>query len=198
MKIHEQSNKSFTFDPRFNYLPAGDRYLLDSGKRQHKLNVIGTGVIGQEHMLVTYLEGRAEILGIHDPNPGSVQAAQEIQKRFNPDKALRVYDSLHAACTDPDCDGLLICTPNYTHIDVVKTAVQSSTAILLEKPIATNLEDAFTIYEIANNYPALFQIGLQYRYKAIYQEAIFEALNRQTLGDIKTISMIEHRMPFSR
>jgi predicted dehydrogenase len=42
----------------------------------------------------------------------------------------------------------------------------------------------------------VFQIGLQYRYKSIASEAIHEALERRTIGDIKLISMQEHRIPF--
>ncbi|MCB0153802.1 MAG: Gfo/Idh/MocA family oxidoreductase, partial [Anaerolineae bacterium] len=36
----------------------------------------------------------------------------------------------------------------------------------------------------------------QYRYKSIYTEAIHEALERRVLGDLKTISLLEHRAPF--
>jgi len=83
-----------------------------------------------------------------------------------------------------------------TYGQIVKEAVKSGKHILLEKPMATTLQDALQITQIAKNYSAIFQIGLQYRYKAIYAEAIHEALERKTLGDIKTISILEHRVPF--
>jgi predicted dehydrogenase len=37
---------------------------------------------------------------------------------------------------------------------------------------------------------------LQYRYKPIYVEAIHEAKERRSLGEIKTITILEHREPF--
>ncbi len=49
---------------------------------------------------------------------------------------------------------------------------------------------------IAAAHDGIFQVGLQYRYKSIYTEAIHEVLERRVLGDIKTVSMTEHRMPF--
>jgi len=193
----EQHAKSFTFDPGFNYLPDEDRYLLSNGTPKYKFNVIGTGVNGQEHIRVTHLEGRATIHGVYDPNRLSVERAQITHAQYAPKAApLVVYDSLEAACSDPAVDGRFISTPNYTHLDVLRVAAQSGKHILLEKPIATTIQDAYAITQIADAYPAVFQLGLQYRFKAMYSEAIYEALTRKTLGDIKLIGIQEHRIPF--
>jgi predicted dehydrogenase len=73
---------------------------------------------------------------------------------------------------------------------------KSGTHILLEKPMATTIADAWEIAQTAKAHPAVFQIGLQYRYKPIYVEAIHAALERKTIGDIKTITILEHRFPF--
>lgn len=144
---------------------------------------------------MTTLEGRAVIHGIYDPHPPSIETAKREYAKYSGNE-LKVYDSLEQACDDPEVDALLICTPNYTHLEVVKTAVKSGKHILLEKPMATTIADAHEITKIADGYDAVFQIGLQYRYKSIYVEAIHEALTRQSLGEIKTVSMQEHRPPF--
>ena len=194
--IKELRSRSLAYDPHFAYVPEGDRYILSKGDAKYKFNVIGTGVNGQEHITVTHLEGNATIHGVYDPNPGSFVAAERTNARFEPDTKLVNYDSLEACCNDPEVDGLIICTPNYTHLDVVKVAAKSGKHILLEKPIATTVKDAYEIAEIANSYENVFQIGLQYRYKAIYTEAIYEALERKSLGDIKMVNILEHRLPF--
>lgn len=195
-KGKELRSRAMSLSPRFAYLPAKDRYLLAQEPPRYRFNVIGAGINGQEHIAVTYLEGRAIIHGVYDPNPLSVQSARQVNGRFSPSTDLVIYDSLAAACNDPAVDGLIICTPNYTHLDVVREAIKSGKPILLEKPIATTVADAFAISEIAEEYPAVFQIGLQYRYKSIYTEAIYEALTRQSIGTIKMIGITEHRIPF--
>jgi Predicted dehydrogenases and related proteins len=91
---------------------------------------------------------------------------------------------------------LIIATPNYTHVTVLREAVRSGKHILLEKPMATTLPDACQIMRIAERYDAVLQVGLQYRYKPIYVEAIHEALVRRSIGQIKTITILEHREPF--
>ncbi|MGC9399849.1 MAG: Gfo/Idh/MocA family protein [Anaerolineae bacterium] len=191
----ELRNRFFARSPHFDYLPDEDRYLLALDEPKYKFNVIGTGANGQEHIRITHLEGRAGIHGIYDPNPRSVERAKIAHEEFS-DEKLIVYDSLEAACEDPEVDGLIISTPNYTHIDVIRVAVKSGKHILLEKPMATTLPDAYEIMRLAQTYEAVFQIGLQYRYKAMYYEAIHEALERRTVGDIKIISILKHRIPF--
>ena len=189
-------SRAFSLNPRFNYLTDKDRHLLSLEAPKYKFNIIGTGINGQEHIEVSYLEGRAGIHGVYDPHPASIAAAQQLMKQWAPGQELVVYDSLEAACLDPEIDGIIICTPNYTHLDIVKVAIQSGKPLLVEKPIATTIEDAFTISEIADDYPNVFQIGLQYRYKPTCSEAIYEVLTRRTIGEVKTISILEHRIPF--
>jgi predicted dehydrogenase len=62
--------------------------------------------------------------------------------------------------------------------------------------MATTIEDAREIAQIAKNYERVFQIGLQYRHKAIYSEAIHEVFERKAVGDVKTLNIVEHRIPF--
>jgi len=191
----EFANRLHALSPKFAYLPKEDRFLMDPGPLKYRFNVLGAGVNGQEHIRVTLLEGSCTIHGVYDPNKSSVEAAQRIKAQFS-QEPLVVYESLEAACNDPAVDGLIICTPNHTHLEVLKVAVQSGKHILLEKPMATNIKDAYQIWQIAQNYPKVLQIGLQYRFKPIYVEAIQEAKVRRSLGEIKTLTILEHREPF--
>ncbi|QGQ48312.1 Gfo/Idh/MocA family protein [Metabacillus sediminilitoris] len=188
-------NRYMSRNPKFDYLPDQDRYFSYREQPSYKFNIIGCGNIGREHMKVTMMEERATIYGVYDQNPSSIEEAERLFSTLS-DHSLVKYDSLQAACHDPEADGLIICTPNYTHIDVIREAVKSGKHILLEKPMATTLRDAYEIMQLAKDYESVFQIGLQYRYKAIYAESIHETLERKAIGDVKTISMTEHRIPF--
>lgn len=187
--------RNLAMSHQFDYLPDNDRYVTARTAPKYRFNLIGAGVIGQEHLYMTHLEGRATIYGVYDPNPRSVELAQANHAKWS-DVPLVVYDSLEAACNDPQADALLLCTPNYTHREVAQVAARSGKPILLEKPIATTIQDALAITRLAEAHPTVFQVGLQYRYKSIFVEAIHEALERRTLGDVKLISMQEHRIPF--
>lgn len=177
------------------HIPDADKYLYRKEKPSHNLVVIGAGTIGQEHMRVAATLGRARVIGIFDTSRQSLDTAEQNYRSYSPE-TLRRYEDLESACMDPDADAIFVCTPNFTHYDVLQTALKSGKPIFLEKPMATSLADAAQIVSQARSYSAFIQIGLQYRYKAQYVEAFHEALLRKSLGQIKTISMSEYRPPF--
>ncbi|WP_237133118.1 Gfo/Idh/MocA family protein [Pseudohongiella sp. O18] len=177
------------------HITDADRYLYRQDPPRYKLVVIGTGTMGQEHMRVAALLGRASVLGIYDAHTHSMDAAEQAYRLIS-SEPLRRYDSLESACNDPEADVLMICTPNHTHLDVLKTVLASGKPIFLEKPMATTLADAAALMEAAQSHSAFVQIGLQYRYKAQYREAFHEVQARHSLGRVHTISMSEYRPPF--
>ena len=187
--------------PGQKHIPEQDKYLYAAQAPRHRLGIIGTGTIGQEHMRVARLLGRAHVHGIFDTQKQSMDVAlanfAQLDTGFaEPQASPQCYDSLEAICGDPDIDALMICTPNYTHFDVLKVALASGKAIFLEKPIATTLADAFAINALAQQYRSFIQLGLQYRYKAQYVEALHEVSERGSLGALSMISMSEYRPPF--
>lgn len=187
--------RAFESSPGQRHVIESDRYLYAQETPRHNLVIIGVGTIGQEHMRVAAMLGRARVHGIFDTQTHSLDSAEENFKKFSTDILVR-YPDLHSACNDPEVDALMICTPNYTHFEVLKIAVASFKPIFLEKPMATDLQDAADIVAMSATYSSFIQIGLQYRYKAQYLEAFHEALDRRSLGEVKTISVSEHRPPF--
>lgn len=192
----EFMSSTFSKNPLFDYMPEGDKYLFKKTAPKYKFVVVGAGMIGLEHIKCTLLEGRAEILGIYDVSGLSIEKTLAACREIMPGGEPKVYTDLDAACSDPQADAILITTPNYTHVEVLRTAVKYGKHIFMEKPMSTTLEDAAEIVNIAKGYEKTLQIGLQYRYKAIYSEARHEALERKSLGDIKSLFIMEHRVPF--
>jgi len=192
------------FKPRLRFFESAsgqqhigpeDHYLYARPQPTHRINIIGAGTIGQEHMRVASLLGRLAVHGIYDSNAASISVATTAHKELT-GQDIVAYQSLEAACNDPGVDALLICTPNFSHLEVLETALTSGKPIFIEKPMATSLNDAKRIVQLAQTHPEFIQVGLQYRYKAPYVEARYEILQRGTLGDVKTISMSEYRPPF--
>ena len=159
------------------HITDADKYLYKSPAPTHALAIIGTGTIGQEHMYVATLLGRARVHGIYDSQVQSMDSAEKNFKDYS-DQSLIRYADLASACIDPEVDALMICTPKHTHADVLKVAMRSGKPIFLEKPMATTLVDADAIVKANDAYPSFIQIGLQYRYKAQYIEAFHEVQQR--------------------
>lgn len=159
------------------------------------LAIVGVGMMGREHMRVAHLLGRARLRGIYDQSSASLAlASREMVQLKEP--APYHYPSLEAVFADPAVDAVIISTPNYTHWELVRAALNSGKALLVEKPMATRLEDALAMVEAVRGYDGLFQLGMQYRFKAQYVDIFAAVKNDKALGDVKTISMSEYRPPF--
>ncbi len=187
-------SRVFSHRPFSPYLEEHDRYLTRSDEPELRFGFIGCGMMGLEHMRNTLLVGRASVSGLFDPAAKSVAHALEVMNKSGAQP--RVYDSLEAACADPDTDALIIATPNYTHLEVMRVAVRYDKAIFLEKPIATSVDDAYEVCRLASTHSRPVRFGLQYRYKAIYAAAIREVFDQRNVGRVHSVNMLEHRFPF--
>lgn len=170
---------------------------LPGSEFRHGLAIVGTGMIGREHLRVATLLGRARVTALFDTEPASLQQALEEFASYAPRglPAPKVYDDLDALADDPEVAGIFICTPNYTHFDLVLRLQSCSKALFVEKPMATTLADAAEILRMDQCSPAFIQLGMQYRFKAQYVEAFRTAFDG-ALGTVRTVSMSEYRPPF--
>lgn len=180
----------------FAYLDDQDRFLGGTQAPDLSFGFIGCGMMGQEHMRNVQLVGRAAIGGIFDPASKSVASALKVAAKGNSKSTPRVYASLEEACSDPHTDALIVATPNFTHLEVMRVATQYNKAIFLEKPIATTVSDALQVCRLAAKHKQPVRVGLQYRYKAVYAEAIEEVFDRNSVGRVCSVNMLEHRFPF--
>ena len=165
-----------------------------ASQRKPRLLIVGAGMMGREHLRVSQLLGWADVQGIVDPDGGSLEWACS-DWRLLTDAPLTIYRDLSEACLHDAVDAIVIATPNHTHRDVLHAVAESGKPLLLEKPMATTLADAMDIVNLAREYPAVIQLGMQYRFKAQYVEAL-QAVAKSTLGQVKTVAMSEYRPPF--
>ena len=156
--------------------------------------IIGTGMMGREHIRAILQLKQARIVGIFDEDAGSVnRAIREFTQSGH--EAPVVYTDLHDLTNDKRVDAILICTPNFTHRQMFDAIKHTGKPIFLEKPMATTLEDAIYLAEASLSYPSSILLGMQYRYKSQYQLAL-NAINKRDIGSIKMISLCEYRPAF--
>jgi predicted dehydrogenase len=156
--------------------------------------IVGTGMMGREHIRAVLQLNQATIVGLYDSNPKSLALGVAEVERVG-GKAPKQYTDLAALTDDSAVDAILICTPNFTHRAIFDSVKASKKPIFLEKPMATTLDDALYLAQAALAYPAPIQLGMQYRYKSQYQLAL-SALEKSELGPVHTISLCEYRPPF--
>jgi len=64
----------------------------------------------------------------------------------------------------PDVNAVHICTPNGTHYQICKEALEAGKHVLLEKPMTLNSKHAYELVEIAESEGLTLQVGHIYRF----------------------------------
>jgi myo-inositol 2-dehydrogenase/D-chiro-inositol 1-dehydrogenase len=166
-----EKSRAFRQGRNLDYLEEQDRYLIRSEPPLFHFGFIGCGIMGQEHITNTLLEGRAGVGGVYDVAPKSVAHTMTLLEQTGVRPLPKVYKNLAEAIDDPATQALVISTPNHTHLDLIRELVGCDKVLFLEKPIATTVADAAETYRRLNGHNAAVHIGLQYRYKSVYREA---------------------------
>ena len=123
---------------------------------QLRIGVAGVGHFGRFHALKVAASRRASLVGLHDPDTArAVAVGREVGA---PPMAL---DALLAAC-----DALIIAAPAEVHHDLATRAMQAGRHVLVEKPIASTLEQADALAGLAAARGLVLQVGHLLRYSA--------------------------------
>ncbi|MPZ87664.1 MAG: gfo/Idh/MocA family oxidoreductase [Nitriliruptorales bacterium] len=77
-------------------------------------------------------------------------------EEFGIPRSAVTYEELLA---DPEVEGILITTPNDTHLPLILQALEAGKAVYTDKPIAHTLEDAVRIAEAVGDLGAVFAVG---------------------------------------
>jgi len=154
-----------------------------------RYGIIGTGMMGVEHIHnLLHVDG-AKITALSDPDAGSLATAAELV----PDAAAHVD---HRALIDAgECDAVVVASPNMTHVDVLDDLLRTDLHVLVEKPLCTTIDDCYKVLDLASARDAITWVGLEYRYIPPIARLI-EEVDSGAVGRPRMIAIREHRMPF--
>lgn len=124
-----------------------------------KIGIVGTGYIGNVHGRIYSRDERAEISALYDIIPErAVETARSIGGRVCASRE-ELLDN---------CDAVLVCAPNKTHIDIATAAVEAGKHVFCEKPFTTGMEDAQQLLDTAKAGQGVFQVGHNRRFAPVY------------------------------
>jgi len=147
-------------------------------------------MMGCEHIRNLAAMDDVEITAVADPNEEPRGwALKYCADRFTP----RVHEDYRELLDADDIDALVVASPNYTHIDLMRDIFTTDKHVLLEKPMSTTVADAIEIDNAAKTHKGIVWVGLEYRYIATIN-ALMHHLPE--VGEIKMCAIREHRFPF--
>jgi UDP-N-acetyl-2-amino-2-deoxyglucuronate dehydrogenase len=130
------------------------------------------------------LEDRAEVVAAFSPTP-------ERRKAFGDIYGFPVCDDIETIFSDTSIDAVILLTPPYTHLDLVRKAAAAGKHILLEKPVEITLERAEELVSVAESAGVRLGLVLQHRFRPI-SVALAGLLEEGRLGEIVSASARLH------
>jgi len=155
-----------------------------------RYGIIGTGMMGCEHIRNLALVPGARVTAIADPhepsrNWGRLAAGPEVE----------VYADPRDLVKQAPVDVVVVASPNHTHFDVLQAVFATRKHVLVEKPLCTTVEDCRRVVEQAARHPGIVWVGMEYRFMRPLLRLV-EEIGNGAIGRIRMLAIREHRYPF--
>lgn len=122
-----------------------------------KVGIVGAGLRGR--LFADALAHRADVsvVGFADPSPRVAEAARQV----SPIPVLRSHAELLSELSP---DAVIIATPDFAHRFAAVDSARAGAHLLIEKPLATTLEDAHAIAEVVQATGVRCLVGFENRW----------------------------------
>ena len=127
------------------------------------ISVAGAGLIGSRHVELVDRSAECRLASIADPAPAAQALAARYQVPWDP--------SVPALLERERPDGIIVATPSQLHLEHALACIDAGVPNLLEKPIATTVEDGVAIATAAADRDAPLLVGHHRRHSPIIRAA---------------------------
>jgi len=155
-----------------------------------RYGIIGSGMMGQEHIRTLGLLEGARVTAVCDPDEGMRASAA-----FMTGADCAQFGDHAGLLNSGLCDALVIAAPNHLHHGILKDVLPADLPMLVEKPLCTTLADCEDILARAVGRISQVWVAMEYRYMPPV-ERLLEAVRKGETGTPRMISIREHRFPF--
>lgn len=141
-----------------------------------RTGVIGVGSMGQNHARIYSQE--SNLIGVSDLDN---QIGKDVAQRFN----TKYFNNLDELLSK--ADAVSVSVPTEFHSQVAIKCIENGTHILLEKPMASNAEEAKKLIQLAKNAGVVLAVGHIERHNPVIKYAK-ECMNSKEWGNLITMS----------
>ena len=126
-----------------------------STQRVLRAAVVGAGVFGRHHATKYMRLAGVGLTAVADPNPDT---RRQVESHLHASAVANWRDLLGKV------DVVSVCSPASTHAEIVREFLTAGTHVLVEKPIATDLDEADELIDLAASNGLVLTVGHQERF----------------------------------
>lgn len=143
-----------------------------------KIGIIGLGAISEQvHLNNLQKMNNVTVAAVTDID---LNRAQQIATTYHID---HYFSDVSEMIEQVELDGVIICTPNATHMSIAKLVAAKGIHIFMEKPMGTDVDEVRDYLTFAKEKKVLTMVGMPYRFRRDVQIAK-DHIDEEKLGDI--------------
>ena len=144
--------------------------------------VVGTGFGQKVHIPGFQNHPRTELVAIHNRDLTKAKTIADEHKIFY------AYDDLDKILSLPEVDAVSISTPPFLHYEMAKKVLEAKKHLLLEKPMAMNVNQVKELYHLAQSNGVIATADFEFRYVPAWM-ALAEHLADDYVGKKRLIKI---------
>ena len=154
---------------------------MTAGRKPVRVGVIGCGRVTQErHLPALRSLSSATVVAVADVDPNRLE---HVANQYQIGRRSGDY---RAVVEDPEIDVIAICVPAQRHVEVALAALEAGKHLLIEKPLALDLDECDRVIEAAAQSGSKVTVGFNMRWHRLLREAR-EIIRRGDVGEIELI-----------
>ncbi|QKV20074.1 Gfo/Idh/MocA family protein [Oricola thermophila] len=155
-----------------------------------KYAIIGSGMMGQEHIRNIGLVEGARITAVAEPDAAMRAAAAALVPGD-----VAFCEDYRELLKRADADAFVVASPNHTHAEILDRLIEDGRPVLVEKPVVKDREEARRIADKAAGRDAPIWVAMEYRYMPGVTRLLAD-LKAGRAGRVHMVSITERRFPF--
>jgi myo-inositol 2-dehydrogenase / D-chiro-inositol 1-dehydrogenase len=124
-----------------------------------KIGLVGSGFIAGVHAAILARDERVKVSSVYDV---IADRSQQLARAHDATVAASAGEVIERS------DAVFVTTPNTRHVPLALAAIDAGKHIFCEKPLATTITDAKTVFEKAQRSNSVFQVGHNRRFAPVY------------------------------
>lgn len=149
------------------------------------IGIVGAGAIAQRNAREAVASGVASLGGVFDVN-------HKVAREMAGTLSAPFFPTAEAMLENPGIDTVLISVPHHLHRPLGVQAAEAGKHVMMEKPVANNLEEADAIVEACNRNGVGLTVNYSFRFLPKIQMAR-QLVQAGALGDVTGVQILQHQ-----
>lgn len=143
-----------------------------------RLAIVGFGLVGRRHAEAVGHADGAILCAVVDPDGQARSEASQL--------SVPCYSALGDMISAEQPDGIILATPTTLHVEQALQCIDAGIAVLVEKPLADDLQEAQGLVERAEAKSVALMVGHHRRFNPLIQQAHTQ-IQQGRIGDIRAV-----------